>query len=130
MDDQKLEAVIRSLRQHYQRRYAEAAYFFVLEALDYTMFLLGKTRLQGEEKHIAGPELLEGIKRYAREEFGPLAPFAFRSWGVHRTEDFGTIVFQMCEVGLLNKREEDRPEDFANGFDFTEAFAEVESLNP
>jgi uncharacterized repeat protein (TIGR04138 family) len=128
MDDQKLEAVIRSLRQHHQRRYAEAAYFFVLEALDYTIFLLGRSRSQGEEKHIGCAELLDGIKQYAKEEFGPLAPYAFRSWGVHRTEDFGEIVFQMCEVGLLNKRDEDRAEDFANGFDFTEAFAEVEQL--
>ncbi len=128
MDDQKLEAVIRSLRQHHQRRYAEAAYFFVLEALDYTIFLLGRSRSQGEEKHIGCVELLDGIKQYAKEEFGPLAPYAFRSWGVHRTEDFGEIVFQMCEVGLLNKRDEDRAEDFANGFDLTEAFAEVEQL--
>lgn len=130
MDDQKLEAVIRSLCQHHGRRYAEAAYFFVLEALDSTIFHLGRSRLQGEDRHIGGAELLEGIKRWAREEFGPLAPYAFRSWGVHRTEDFGAIVFQMCEVGLLKRREEDRPEDFANGFDFAEAFSEVENLQP
>ncbi|RMH03533.1 MAG: hypothetical protein D6702_05775 [Planctomycetota bacterium] len=128
MDDQKLEAVIRTLRQHHQRRYAEAAYFFVLEALDYTMFRLGKTRSQGEDRHISVAELLDGIREYAREEFGPLAPFAFRSWGVHRTEDFGAIVFQMCEVGLLKRRAEDRPEDFANGFDFSRAFNEAEGL--
>ena len=64
------------------------------------------------------------VKRYAQEEFGPLAPYAFRSWGVHRTEDFGAIVFEMCEAGLLNKSDSDSIADFADGFDFRRDFAE------
>ncbi|TAH38501.1 MAG: hypothetical protein EYC70_03760 [Planctomycetota bacterium] len=129
MDDRRLQPLIRRIRHQHERRYAEAAYFFVLEALDYTMCLLGKNRLQGEARHISGPELLEGIRQYAKEEFGPLAPYAFRSWGVQATEDFGTLVFQMCEAGLLNKRDSDRLEDFRNGFDFRNAFAEINSIH-
>ena len=128
MDERKLEAVIRRLRHNHGGVYEEAAYYFVLEGLDYTMFLLGRSGLKGEARHLSGQELLKGIRRYAQEEFGPLAPYALRSWGVMRTEDFGELVFQMCEVGLLNKRETDRPEDFRNGFDFDEAFAASETL--
>lgn len=128
MDDGRLQTLIRRLRKQAGRAYAEAAYFFVLESLDYTMCLLGRNRLQGDARHISGGELLDGIRQYAKEEFGPLAPYAFRSWGVHTTADFGTIVFQMCEAGLLNKRDSDRLEDFRDGFDFEEAFAESESL--
>lgn len=137
MEDSKLQPLIRQTRILHQRRYAEAAYYFVLEALDYTIFLAGRggqgaqeSRLsedKGSEsagRHISPHELLSGIRRYAREEFGPLAPYAFRSWGVQTTEDFGTIVFQMCETGLLKKTDRDRPQDFANGFDFQQAFVD------
>ena len=123
MDDRKLQPLIREIRALHDQRYAAAAYLFVLEALEYTLFLHGKSQAGGEQRHVNGRELLEGIRRYAAEEFGPLAPFAFRSWGVHRTDDFGDIVFQMCEAGLLNASEDDRPEDFADAFDFEEAFA-------
>jgi uncharacterized repeat protein (TIGR04138 family) len=127
MDDRKLQPLIREIRALNGRRFAEAAYFFVLEALDHTIFLQGKGQGHTESRHISGRDLLDGIRRYAREEFGPLAPFAFRSWGVKNTEDFGSIVFEMIEAGLLNKDDKDHPRDFANGFDFEQAFAEPES---
>jgi uncharacterized repeat protein (TIGR04138 family) len=127
MDDRKLQPLIREIRSQNGRRFAEAAYFFVLEALDYTIFLQGKGQAPAESRHINGRELLDGIRRYAQEEFGPLAPFAFRSWGVTRTEDFGALVFQMIEAGLLNKADNDHPRDFANGFDFEKAFLDAAS---
>ena len=124
MDDRKLQPLIREIRALNGRKYAEAAYFFVLEALDYTIFLEGRVQASGEGRHINGRELLHGLRKYAQEEFGPLAPYAFRSWGVSSTEDFGDLVFQMCSAGLLNKNESDSPADFADGFDFGDAFAE------
>ncbi|KAA3607943.1 MAG: hypothetical protein DWQ01_12730 [Planctomycetota bacterium] len=128
MEDRKLETLIRKLRRSRDRAYAEAAYYFVLDALDFTMLMLEKNRRSGEARHISGPELLEGIRCFARDEFGPLAPFAFHSWGLRHTGDFGTIVFHMVDVGLLNKHESDRPEDFLDGFDFQEAFRDIEAL--
>jgi len=124
MDDRKLQPLIREIRARNGRKYAEAAYFFVLEALDYTIFLEGRVQASGDGRHISGRELLRGLRKYAQEEFGPLAPYAFRSWGVRNTSDFGDIVFQMCSAGLLRKNESDSPADFADGFDFREAFAE------
>jgi len=104
--------------------YEEAAYLFVLEALDYTMFSAGKNLAQGEARHLSCRELLEGIRRYALEEMGPLAKMTFKSWGVRSTDDFGAIVFQMCSVGLLHRREEDQLEHFHEVFDFEEVFAQ------
>jgi len=138
MEDSKLQPLIRQTRILNDRRYAEAAYYFVLEALDYTIFLAGRGAQPKEARphedqaadgvggHISPRELLNGIRRYAREEFGPLAPYAFRSWGVETTKDFGTIVFQMCETGLLKKTDRDRPQDFADGFDFQQAFVDAD----
>ena len=129
MDDRKLQPLIREIRIQSGRMYAEAAYFFVLEALDFTIFLEGRGQKPSDGRHISPQELLAGLRRYAQEAFGPLAPYAFRSWGVQGTEDFGTLVFQMCEAGLLNKTDRDRPQDFANGFDFQKAFREDESVS-
>ncbi len=129
MDDRKLQPLIREIRIQNGRRYAEAAYFFVLEALDFVIFLEGLGKNPSEGRHVSPQELLAGLRRYAQEEFGPLAPYAFHSWGVHCTEDFGNLVFQMCAAGLLNKTERDRPQDFANGFDFEQAFREGESVS-
>ena len=122
MDDRKFQPIIRDIRRNSDRAFAEAAYFFVLEALDYSIFRSGQARATGDGQHISGQRLLEGIQQYATEEFGPLAPFAFRSWGLAESSDFGVIVFQMCEGGLLNARDSDSLQDFSEGFDFEKAF--------
>ena len=43
-------------------------------------------------------------------------------WGIRNCKDFGEIVFNMVETGLLAKTERDSREDFQNGYDFTDAF--------
>ena len=103
-------------------RYDRDAYFFVRESLDFTSKMLNKPR-EGAARHLTGPELLEGIRCFALQEFGPLALTVLHSWGVRTTLDFGEIVFNLVETGKLGKTPEDRKEDFANGYDFQEVFA-------
>ena len=67
-------------------------------------------------------QLLDGMREYALEQFGPLARLVLERWGVRRTEDFGEIVFRLVEHRLLNKQDDDRISDFRNGFNFREAF--------
>lgn len=100
-------------------RYKEEAYLFLMEALEFTR---EKLKRQG---HISGQELLRGIKDYAREKFGFLAPTVFEYWGVTNTEDFGEIVFNMVEAGLLRRRPEDKREDFKNVYNLKEAFKQI-----
>lgn len=96
--------------------YTLAAYDFVLRGLDRTI------RALPEVRHVSGQELVRGIEGYAKDEFGPMAKHVLNSWGVERTQDFGAIVFDLVEHGVLRKTEEDRLEDFADRFDFAEAF--------
>jgi uncharacterized repeat protein (TIGR04138 family) len=105
-------------------RYELAAYIFIYEALAYTQRALGRDdpKLTPAQRHVTGQELLNGIREYAAQMFGPLAPAVFRSWRVRRTEDFGEIVFNLVEHRLLGKTESDAREDFAGGFDFDQAF--------
>jgi len=97
-------------------RYKVEAYGFVMGALNYTESKLNKPR------HVSGQELLEGIREYGLECFGLMTRTVFDNWGVRRTEDFGNIVFNMVDAGLLAKTEEDSIEDFQAGYDFKEAF--------
>ncbi|MCX7722391.1 MAG: hypothetical protein N2379_04945 [Verrucomicrobiae bacterium] len=103
------------------KRYARDAYEFVREALDYTQKKLFKHKPR-ETPHVTGQELLEGIREFALQRFGPLTLLVFDEWGIRSTEDFGEIVFNMVDAGLLAKTEKDSRADFANGYDFDEAF--------
>jgi uncharacterized repeat protein (TIGR04138 family) len=51
-----------------------------------------------------------------------MAKTVFEQWGVSTTEDFGAIVFQLVDEGLLGKTEQDKMSDFARGYDFDDAF--------
>ena len=104
-------------------RYDREAYFFAREALDFTSRSLERPA-EGPERHISGQEMLEGIRHFAIEQFGPLALTVLNDWGVARTEDFGEIVFNLVEAGSLGKTEKDSRKDFANGYDFKAAFEE------
>ena len=102
-------------------RYQRDAYLFLRDALDYTQKQVAK-QSKGEVRHVSGPELLEGIREYALQQFGPMAMTVFAEWGVHSTADFGEIVFNMVDIGLLAKTDRDTRADFGGVYVFEEAF--------
>ncbi|GAB4152657.1 MAG: hypothetical protein Fur0037_21500 [Planctomycetota bacterium] len=106
------------------RRFSRNAYYFVLDALDFTIAHLGRDRLTGEERHVGGKELLAGISEFGSEQFGPMAEFVFSTWGIRSSEDFGEIVFNLVDAELLSRRPTDSRLDFAGGFDFGRKFAD------
>jgi uncharacterized repeat protein (TIGR04138 family) len=103
------------------RRFARDAYSFVREALDFTQKSVGK-EVRGTIRHVSGQELLGGIRKFALEQFGPMVVTVFEEWGVTSCRDFGEIVFNMVEIGLLAKTDKDTRDDFQDGYDFTDAF--------
>jgi uncharacterized repeat protein (TIGR04138 family) len=102
-------------------RFQRDAYHFVRESLDFTQKLISKEN-RGEVRHISGQELLDGIRQFALQQFGPMAVTVLEEWGVKNCRDFGDIVFNMVEHSLLAKTENDSRDDFHNGYDFTDAF--------
>lgn len=102
-------------------RYHRDAYVFVREALAFTQKMIEKSG-KDEVRHVTGQELLEGIRAYALQQYGPMALMILTEWGVRSCADFGEIVFNMVESHLLAKTEKDTREDFKNGYDFEEAF--------
>ena len=102
-------------------RYSREAYVFLRDALDYTTKQQKKTK-GATVRHVAGPELLEGVRHYALKEFGPMVLSVFSYWGIDGCEDIGHMVFNLIEAGIFGKTEEDSLEDFKNVYDFKEAF--------
>lgn len=93
-------------------RYKLDAYEFVMQALWHTQKKLKR------EGHVSGKELAEGIRDLGLEQFGPMAKVVFGHWGIQSTSDFGEIVFNMIEAGLMGKTKEDSRADFHNVYDF------------
>lgn len=103
-------------------RYDSEAYFFVRDALDFTVQPLNDASKEKKERHVTGQELLEGIRKYTLQEYGPTSLSVLKSWGIKQTSDFGEIVFNLVNTGKLGCNESDKKEDFTNGYDFTDAF--------
>lgn len=109
-------------------RYRLQAYQFLFDALDTTVELAGKQGTSGQDKHVSGKELLEGMRVHATRLFGPLAAQVWRSWGVRETADWGRIVFNLVDHEMLRRQDTDSIEDFDDGYDFDEVF--VASYTP
>jgi uncharacterized repeat protein (TIGR04138 family) len=104
-------------------RFNRKAYDFVRQGLDYTVKEIRKKNAGTlRSQHVNGAELLQGLRVHALDQFGPLAKAVLNEWGITRCTDFGDIVFNLIEYNVFSKTENDRREDFANIYDFTDAF--------
>jgi uncharacterized repeat protein (TIGR04138 family) len=102
-------------------RYQRDAYVFLRDALDFTT--KQEKKIKGVSvRHVSGPQLLDGVRRYALKEFGPMVMTVFDNWGIHSCEDVGNIVFNLISAGVFGKTEDDSIEDFKNVYRFEEAF--------
>jgi len=123
-------------------RYPLPAYVFVREALGYASDILNlgsesspvETEVQLDldskqeeldpvvERHLTGQELCEAIRLYAINEFGYMAKVVLENWGITQTQDFGNIVYNMIDVGLMKKSPRDSRAHFDDVYDFEAVF--------
>jgi uncharacterized repeat protein (TIGR04138 family) len=109
------ESLLEKLREK-NPRYTDAAYLFVLSALQFAIEQLD------EPRHISGQELAEGARDLAIEQFGPMARTVLEHWGIHSTDDIGEIVYALIDCRVLIKQDDDSLDDFRDVFDFDEVF--------
>lgn len=123
-------------------RFQFDAYVFIFEALRYSQEVLGMgtevtagksssgeaqstggdaPEAENNQRHVTGQELCTAIRLYALEQFGYMAKTVLNHWGIHKTGDFGDIVFNLIEIQQMHKTPEDRREDFEDVFDFEES---------
>lgn len=113
--------VIRTIRKN-DARYARGAYHFLRQALDYSLKELHKRGDLDKSNHLSGRQLLEGIRLYAIDQYGPMARPVLEHWGIKECRDFGNIVFNLVDSNVLGKTEQDSVEDFSGGYTFAQAF--------
>ena len=108
-------------------RYAYEAYEFVSQALVHTNKVLGhelrdeNTDPNDMRYHVSPRQWVEGICDFARHEFGLMAGVVFRMWGIRCTDDFGEIVFNLIDEGLMTPTPDESRADFHALFDLDEA---------
>ena len=125
MHHPKLDELVRN-----DPRYASEAYEFVFQALEHTQKQLGRPGIDERadpnepRHHVSCRQLLHGIRDFALQEFGLMARVVFRQWGIHRTNDFGEIVFNLIDAELMSRTSEDSREDFHEVFDLDEALVD------
>ena len=106
---------------HRDSRFEPDAYFFLKEALDFTV-KRAKEENEGENRHVSGPELLTGFRDFALEQFGPMAATLLREWGVRECVHVGEMVFALIGEQVFGKQDSDTLEDFGNIYRFEDAF--------
>ena len=120
MSEKNFPEVIKEIH-HKDDRFGKGAYYFIREALDHTL-----KNLEKEDRknigHVSGIELLNGIRDYALDRFGPMTMTLMEHWNISKCRDFGDIVFNLVDHGILGRTENDSLEDFEGGYTFKEAF--------
>jgi uncharacterized repeat protein (TIGR04138 family) len=124
------------------RRYSFEGYVFVFEALHYAQNILqmgaeipneamseqprpeqvGEADEGQPERHVTGRELCEAMRCYALEQYGYMAKTVLNNWGIHKTDDFGEMVFNLIRIGQMRKSSSDARVDFDDVYDFDTAF--------
>ena len=123
MQDLDFSEVVALIRKE-DPRFDRKAYDFVRHGLDHTVKELKKkdSARASRATHVTGPELLDGLRIYALDQYGPLTKTVLNAWGVKRCTDFGDIVFNLIEYEVFSKTDNDRREDFSDLYTFDEAF--------
>ena len=113
--------VIHTIRKD-DPRYARGAYYFLRQALDFSLKKLHKSGDLDKSNHLTGQQLLDGIRLYAIDQYGPMVRPVLEYWGIRECRDFGNIVFNLVECEVLGKTDQDSVEDFSGGYKFNVAF--------
>jgi len=128
MQDIKFHEVVEVICKE-DTRYDRRAYGFVRAGLDFTVDVIRKkqaaklSKSGGQvTKHIKAPQLLDGLRVFTLDQFGPLSKTVLNEWGINACRDFGEIVYNLIEHGIFSKTPEDNRGDFAEIFSFEDAF--------
>jgi len=78
--------------------------------------------------HVTGRQMCRALRDLAAERWGMLAPTVLASWNVHATIDFGHMVYLLIGHDFMHKTEQDSIDDFADVFDLSAAFKNVDKF--
>jgi len=110
------------------------AYEFVHLGLAHTVNALHESKkkkgVPRRPCHVTGQQLCWGLRTYALQRWGLLAPIVLNRWNILTTLDFGRIVFSLVDHGLLAVTPQDSLEDFRAVYNFRSAFEAGYRIKP
>ncbi|MBL7133234.1 MAG: hypothetical protein ISS78_03990 [Phycisphaerae bacterium] len=110
-------------------RYPPEAYSFLHEGLAKAVREAYAGEASGSGRHhVTGQQMCQALRDLAAQRWGMLAPTVLASWNIHGTIDFGQMVYLLIEHGFMHRSEEDSIDDFADVFDLSEAFNDVDKF--
>ncbi len=118
---QRFERIVRA-----DGRYPPEAFEFLHRGLELATQLKHGETTQRSGRHVTGQELAQALRVLAQRQWGLLARHVLRHWNIHRTRDFGEMVYLMIEVGLLGRQGSDDISDFDDVYSFDGTFTEYQ----
>ena len=117
-------------------RYQAEAYEVIRNALNYAHDELGLGQIDQQvlaaameadgdipdDAHLTGQQLCEAIRQYSILQFGFMAKTVLNNWGLTETLDFGEVVYNLIDIGMMRKSNSDSKDDFAGVYDFDSVF--------
>jgi len=104
-------------------RFPLEAVQFVREGLNQAVSRFYRASEEPDQpRHISGVQLCEGLRELALKRWGLMSRSVLKRWHINNTRDFGEIVFLLVKHGWMQKRPEDRIEDFDEVYDFDVVF--------
>lgn len=103
-------------------RYPTEAYELVVDALRAAAKRRRRTPRSPRIGRLDAAGVLDAVRDFALDEYGPMALTLLGSWNVRACRDLGEVVYNLADRGVIALEANDRREDFLGGFDFEEAF--------
>jgi len=124
MDVELMERFEQAIRA--DGRYAPEAFEFLHRGLEFATRGKYGTEADAGPRHVTGQELCEALRHLAIQMWGPLAREVLRRWNIHRTRDFGEMVYLMIGLHMMGRQDSDDITDFDDVYDFDTAFGTYE----
>ena len=104
-------------------RYPPEAYAFLHDGMEMAIeSAYGVEPSAGQQKHVTGKEICLALRDLASERWGMLSRTVLFKWNIHKTDDFGNMVYLLIRYGLMRKTEGDSIEDFHDVYNFDSTF--------
>ena len=96
------------------------AYFFLKEALD--LALAEQQKNPTQNSHVTAAQLAEAFATLALDSYGPMALTVLNEWGLYKTQDIGTMVFDLIDEKMFGRQKSDSHNDFEKVYLFSDKF--------
>ena len=103
-------------------RYPPDAYNFLHDGLSKAVKEVHGIEPGQTQQHVTGQQICFALRELASERWGMLASTVLAKWNIHKTDDFGNMVYLLIQNGLMRKTDKDSIDDFHDVYDFEKAF--------